>query len=67
MYVLVDPAAVEFAMPDHDGAFSLPVPPGEYALKVFFEGKQVGKEEGLRVSERGLDLKEPIALVGDSK
>jgi len=67
MYVVVDPGAVDFAMPDRDGVFSLPVPPGEYALKVFFDGKQVGKEEALRVGERGLDLKEPIALSGEAK
>ncbi len=69
MYIVVDPAAVEFAMPDHDGAFFLPVPAGEYALKVFFDGKQVGKEDGLRVGEKGLELKEPIAVAvaGDAK
>jgi hypothetical protein len=64
MYVVVDPAAVEYAMPDHDGVFSLPVPPGEYVLKAFFDGKQAGKEESVRVGERTLDLKDPIALGG---
>ena len=37
------PNAVEFAMPDRDGAFAMAVPPGDYTLKAFFEGKQVGK------------------------
>jgi hypothetical protein len=68
MYVVVDPAAVEFAFPDRDGNFSMAVPPGEYSFKAFFDGKQVGKVEGARVGERGLDMKEPLALGGgDSK
>jgi hypothetical protein len=64
MYVLVDPAAVEFAMPDREGAFSLSVPAGEYVLKAFFDGKQVGKDETVRVGEKTSELKEPIALAG---
>jgi hypothetical protein len=67
MYVVVDPGAVEFAMPDRDGAFSLTLPPGEYTLKAFFDGKPVGKLEGVRVIDRGVDLKDPIALGGESK
>jgi hypothetical protein len=68
MHVVVDPAAAEFALPDHEGAFTLSVPPGEYTLKVFFDGKQVGKDvSGLKVGERAVDLKEPIAVGGDSK
>jgi hypothetical protein len=68
MHVLVDPAATEFAMPDHDGAFSMPLPAGEYTLKVFFDGKQVGKDlPGLKIGEKAFDIKEPIAVGGDSK
>jgi hypothetical protein len=68
LHVIVDAAAAEFAVPDHDGAFSLPVPPGEYSLKVFFDGKQVGKEvAGLKVGERALELKEAIAVGAESK
>lgn len=68
MRVVVDPAAAEFAVPDHEGAFSMSVPPGEYTVKVFFDGKQVGKAvEGVKVGERALELKEPIAVGGDSK
>jgi hypothetical protein len=68
MHVIVDPTAAEFALPDRDGAFSMPLPAGEYTLKVFFDGKQVGKElPGLKVGERGFDIKEPIAVGGDSK
>ena len=68
MHIIVDAAAVEFALPDHDGAFSMPVPPGEYTLKVFFDGKQVGKASRRREGGReGLELKEPLAVGGDSK
>jgi plastocyanin len=69
MYVVVDAAAVEFAYPDRDGAFSMTLPQGEFALKAFFEGKQVGKEvTAPHVGDRGLlELKEPMAVGGDSK
>jgi hypothetical protein len=65
MYVLVDPAAVEFATPDRDGAFSMSVTPGDYTLKVFFEGKQVGKAvDGVHVGFGGLEIRDPMALGG---
>jgi hypothetical protein len=68
MHVIVDPAAAEFALPDHDGTFTMPLSPGEYTLKVFFDGKQVGKDlAGLKVADRPVDIKEPIAVGGDSK
>jgi plastocyanin len=74
MHVVVDPAAAEFALPDHDGAFTMPLPAGEYTLKVFFDGKQVGKDvAGLKVGERALEIKEAIPVgspgsaSGDSK
>ncbi|HEX3770240.1 MAG TPA: hypothetical protein VHV30_05220 [Polyangiaceae bacterium] len=57
MYVTVDPGAVEYGWPDHDGVFSLGVPPGDYTVKVFFEGRQVGKSaDGVHVGPGGLDL-----------
>jgi hypothetical protein len=69
MYIVVDPSAIEFAFPDRDGAFSMSLPPGEYTIKAFFDGKQASKEMGpLRVGDRGgIELREPIALGGDSK
>jgi len=68
MYIVIDPQAVEFALPDHDGAFVLAVPPGDYTLKAFFEGKPTSKPiEGLHVGERGHELKEALSLGADSK
>jgi hypothetical protein len=69
MYVVVDSTAAEFSFPDRDGAFSMTLPLGEYSIKAFFEGKQVGKEMiGVRVGDRGLvELREPMSVGGDSK
>jgi plastocyanin len=64
MYVTVDASAVEFATPDHDGAFSMAVTPGDYTVKIFFEGKQVGKSaDPVHVGPGGLDLS-TLALAG---
>ncbi len=67
MYVVVDPAAVEFALPDHEGGFSMAVPPGDYTLKAFFDGKAVGKEASVHVGAGGLEMREPMAVGGESK
>jgi plastocyanin len=68
MYVVVDPAATEFAAPDHEGGFSMAVPPGDYTLKAFFDGKQVGKEAAAHVGTAGFEVKDPMAVgSGDSK
>jgi len=69
MYIVVDPAAVEFAYPERDGAFSMALPPGDYTFKAFFDGKQAAKDlVSLHVPEHGLfDLREPMALGSDAK
>jgi hypothetical protein len=68
MYVLVDPNAVEFALPDRDGNFAMAVTPGDYTVKAFFEGKQVGKSaEAVHVGGAGIDLKDPLSIGGESK
>jgi hypothetical protein len=64
MYILVDPAVVEFAFPDRDGSFAMTVPPGEYTLKAFFEGKQAGKEATMHATNFGLEMKEPLTVGG---
>ena len=65
MYVLIDPNAVEFAIPDRDGAFAMSVTPGDYTLKAFFEGKPVGKSaDAMHVGFGGLDLRDPLTVGG---
>lgn len=66
MTVVVDPHAVEFALPNGEGAFGINLPLGDYTLKVFFDGKQVGKDVGLvRVDpKQPFEIKEPIPVGG---
>lgn len=65
MYVVVDPQAVEFAFPDHEGTFTMTLPPGDYTLKAFFEGQAASKPvDGLHVEGRTVEIKEPMALFG---
>jgi hypothetical protein len=67
MYVVVDANAIEFDFPDREGAFAMTLPPGDYTLKAFFEGKPTGKPiDGVHV-DRTLELKEPLVVGGDSK
>ena len=67
-YVVVDPGAVEFSLPDREGAFSMSLPPGDYTLKAFFDGKAAGKESPVHVGNAGFEMKEPMAVAGgDSK
>jgi hypothetical protein len=64
MYILVDPAAVEFVFPDRDGSFAMTVPPGDYTFKAIFEGKQVGKEATVHFTNFGIEMKEPMTVGG---
>ncbi len=65
MYVMIDPNAVEFAMPDRDGAFAMALTPGDYTLRAFFEGKPVGKSlDTVHVGLGGLEIRDPLALGG---
>ena len=68
MYVVVDANAVEFDFPDREGTFAMNLPPGEYTLKAFFDGKPTGKPiDGVKVEAKGVELKEPLTVGGDSK
>ena len=68
-YILVDPQVAQIAYPDHNGAFGFSLPNGDYVLKVFFNGKPVGKQINFTAKEKGVfDIKEPIKLdEGDAK
>jgi hypothetical protein len=60
-YVVVDPQVAQIAYPGRDGAFGFSLPPGDYVLKTFFDGAEVGKVVPLAVKEKGTtDLREPL-------
>jgi hypothetical protein len=63
-FVVVDPQVVQVAYPGRDGAFGFSLPAGDYVLKAFFNGHQVGKPVPITAKERGapLELKEPLKL-----
>lgn len=60
-FVVVDPQVVQIAYPTRDGAFAFSLPAGDYVLKAFFGGKQVGKVVPVNAKERGtFELKDPM-------
>ena len=62
-FVIVDPQVVQVAYPGRDGAFGLSLPAGEYVLKAFFGGKQVGRPLTVNAREKGtVELKEPLSV-----
>jgi len=61
MYVIVDPQVADVAFPGRDGSFAMSLPAGEYVLKAFFNGKQVGRAVSVTTKEKGVvDVKEPL-------
>ena len=70
MYVRVETQVVGFVYPSaRDGSFTLQLAPGDYVLKAFFAGNQVGKDvTGVHVVATGpFELKDPIQVGGDAK
>lgn len=64
-YVIVDPQVVQVAYPGRDGAFGLTLPAGDYVLKAFFQGKQVGKSTPVNAKEKStVELKDPLNVSG---
>jgi len=62
-YVIVDAQVVAVTYPGRDGAFGFSLPGGDYVLKAFFNGKQVGKPINVNAKDRGvLELKEALNL-----
>ena len=60
-FVIIDPQVVQVAYPGRDGAFGLTLPAGEYVLKAFFQGKQVGKPTPVNAKEKSsFELKDPF-------
>ena len=69
-YVVVEPQVVDVAYPGRDGAFAMNLSSGDYVLKAYFSGKQVGKPISVSVKGNQLvDLKDPLNVAegGDSK
>lgn len=60
-FVVVDPQVVAVTYPGRDGAFGFSLPGGEYVVKAFFGGKQVGKAINFTAKDKGvLELKETL-------
>ena len=60
-FVIVDPQVAKIAYPGRDGAFGFDLPSGDYVLKAFFNGRQVGKPVPVTVKDKGtVDLKDPL-------
>jgi hypothetical protein len=60
-FVVVEPQVVDIAYPGRDGAFGMTLPAGDFVLKAYFGGKQVGRAVSVASKERQLlDIKEPL-------
>jgi plastocyanin len=59
-FVVVDPQVAEIAYPARDGAFTMNLPSGEFVLKAFFGGKQVGRAVNVVSKDRTLELRDPL-------
>lgn len=61
LFVVVEPQVIDVAYPGHDGAFAMTLPAGEFVLKTYFEGKQVGKAISVLSKDKQLvEIKEPL-------
>ncbi len=62
-FAVVDPGVVEVVYPGHNGTFAFrDLPNGDYFLKAFFYGKQVGKPVQAVATRGNVELKEPLTL-----
>ncbi len=63
-FIVVDKQVAAISYPGRDGAFGFTLPAGEYYLKAFFGGKNVGKAVQHNVRERGgpSEIKDPLNL-----
>lgn len=63
-FIVVDKQVAAISYPGRDGAFGFTLPQGEYVLKAFFGGKQVGKPMQLAAKDKSsTELKDPLNLV----
>ena len=62
-FVIVDPAVADIAYPGRDGAFELNLGSGDYVLKAYFNGRQVGAPVNVTVKDKQtINLKDPFNL-----
>jgi hypothetical protein len=62
-FAVVDPGVVEVVYPGHNGTFGFrELAPGDYFLKAFFNGKQVGRPVQAIATRGSIELKEPLTL-----
>ncbi len=62
-FVVVELGVVEVVYPGHNGTFAFrDLPAGDYFLKAFFNGRQVGKPVQAVVARGNLELREPLTL-----
>jgi hypothetical protein len=60
-FIIVEPGAVQSVYPAKDHSFAFTLPSGDYVVKAFFGGKQVGKPTNVTAKEKGVfDIKEAI-------
>jgi hypothetical protein len=62
-FIVVEPQVVGIAFPGRDGGFALDLPAGEYTLKAYFDGHQVGRAMNVAAKDRGLvELRDPLSV-----
>jgi hypothetical protein len=60
-FVVVEPQVIDIAYPGRDGAFGMTLPAGDFVLKAYFGGKQVGRAISVASKERQvIDIKDPL-------
>jgi plastocyanin len=63
MWIVSEPNVATVAYPSMKGDFSLTVQePGDYTLQAYFSGKKVGAPMPVTVTEKDLELKQPIKV-----
>jgi hypothetical protein len=63
MWIVAEPNVAAVAYPSMKGEFSLNVQdPGDYTLQAYFSGKKVGAAMPVTVTEKDLELKQPIKV-----
>jgi len=61
--LVVDPGVVEVVYPGRNGAFTFQnLAEGEYFLKAYFQGKEVGKPLSVVAKKGALELKDPLVV-----